>query len=134
MDDEDIRQLIAKLRTMLLANGFGWLVDEVEAELYPTVAPRTRALALIDAAEGVTVDLADAELRTLEILEVESIEFKPDEEDQPDRDVPAGQASRGDASADDELLHGAERRAKLERLAEQRFAFRALRRRLDGDQ
>ncbi|MDR6955513.1 hypothetical protein J2X65_004893 [Ancylobacter sp. 3268] len=134
MDNDDIQQLITELRRMLVDNGFGWVVDEAETELYPTVALRTRALALIDATEGVTVNLAEIELRTLDVLEVEGVEFKPDEEDRPDGGVLVDQASGVEAIRSADRLRGAERRAKLKQLAEQRFAFQVLRRRLDGDE
>lgn len=114
-------------------NGFGWVVDEAEAELYPSVALRTRALVLIDAAESATVELAEVELRMLDVLEVEGVDFEPDEEDLSDGDVLVGQASVDEAIPGADQFRGAQRRVKLEQLAEQRFAFEALRRRLNGD-
>lgn len=124
--------LIADLRAMMARNGFGWAAGEAEAGLYASAGRRARVRALIDAAEGVTVDLAEIEIRTLDRLEAEEIVFKPD----PD----AGDGERSsDPLEDDEVargdpdrLRGQRRRAVLVELASQREVFQQLRGRLDG--
>jgi hypothetical protein len=84
MGNEEIQRLITELRIMLVENGFGWIADEAEADLMPIVALKTRALALIDAVEGATTHLAEVELSALAALDVEDIDFEPDEEVFPD--------------------------------------------------
>ena len=134
MENEEILQLITELRRKLVDNGFGWVVDEAEAELYATVELRTRALALIDAAESVTVNIADVELRTLDVLDVENVDFQRDEVDPTEGDVGMEQPFAVEIISGTDGLRGAQRREALELLAEQRLAFTSLRRRLDGDE
>lgn len=132
MEEEEIERHTAALRELLIRNGFDWAVMEAEDALYPTVAPRTRLLALIDAAEGVTIDLAEIEIRTLDFFEAEDLQFKPDEEDQADTDIPRKGADAALYSSDADLPRGAQRRALLVELAGRRSAFDMLRRHLDG--
>ena len=135
MSDEEIDDLVAKLRAMLNRNGFGYAAEEAEDGLYATVGHRARALALINAAEGVTVDLADMELRVLDHLEAEELVFGPDDEDQsvdPVRAQDVGDGvDAGPGGAD--RLRGPQRRAFVTELAASRGVFRDLRRRLDGE-
>lgn len=130
MENEEIERLIADLRSMMNGLGFAWAAIEAEETLYPTVAPRTRALALIAAAEGVTVDLAEVELRALDIFGADSIEFEPD-----DADEQEGGADRlqPDPREEGEAGRVVQRRSALVELAAQRSAFDALRRRINGD-
>ena len=135
MNDDEMDELIASLRAMLIRYGFGYVAEEAEEGLYPTAGRRARALALIDAAEGVTVDLADIELRLLDRLEAEEIVFQRDDEDE------AGDYTRvQDAGGDPEAgagggdrLRGPQRYALVAELASRRAVFRQLRRRLDGE-
>jgi hypothetical protein len=135
MSDEEIDDLIAKLQAMLNRNGFGYAAEEAEDGLYATVGRRARALALIDAAEGVTVDLADMELRVLDRLEAEELVFAPDLDDEFGESVRAqGAGDVGDLeSGGADRLRGPQRRAFVTELAASRGVFRDLRRRLDGE-
>ncbi len=135
MEDQEIDGLIAVLRAMMARNGFGWAADEAEAGLYATAGRRARARALIDAAEGVTVDLAEVEIRMLDRLGAEEVLFKPDP-DAGDGERPSGPLEEdGDfALGDRDRLRGQRRRAALAQLASQRAMFEELRGRLDGDE
>ncbi len=128
MNDEEIEKLIIELREMLFRRGFGWAAVEAEESLYPTVTPRTRALALISAAEIVTVDLAAVEMATDNILGGEGVRFKPDEvyED------PFEPADRRVVDFEVDRLFGPQRRSVLADLSSRREVFTVLRRHLDG--
>ncbi len=130
MDDQELERLIADLRDMMNRMGFGWAAVEAEETLYPTVALRTRALALIDAAEGATVDLAEVEMSALDILGSEGIDFAPDDEEEQDA---GGDGPRYASRADGDVRRAVGRRPALAELAAQRSAFDALRGRIDGD-
>jgi hypothetical protein len=132
MDDEEIERLITGLRGLLFRKGFGWAAVDAEDSLYPTVAPRTRALALIAAAEIVTVDLATIEMAADEILGGEGIRFKPDYAARADDEdaVALRDLRAGDVEA--EPLSGSQRRTVLADLAAGRQVFTVLRSRLDG--
>lgn len=132
MNDEEIEQLIADLREMLFRKGFGWAAVEAEDSLNPMVAPRTRALALITAAEVVTVDLADVELAADDIFGGEGISFKPDDTDRVDGEEAPTQADRKVLGVGSLPLAGPQRRGVLADLAANRKVFTALRSRLDG--
>lgn len=134
MDNEEIQQLITELRRMLVENGFSWIANEAEADLAPIVAPRTRALALIDAVEGATTQLAEIEISALDVLNVEDIHFEADEERFPDGRELLGDAMEGAASSIADQIRGARRRARLELLAEKGATFKMLRGRLNGDE
>lgn len=132
MSDDEVEQLIAELREMLFRKGFGWAAVEAEDSLSPTVAPRTRALALITAAEVVTVDLADVELAADDIFGGEGISFKPDDTERVDGEealIPTDRKVLGVGSLP---LSGPQRRVVLANLAANRKVFTALRSRLDG--
>lgn len=133
MSDEEVERLIAELREMLFRKGFGWAAIEAEESLYPTVAPRTRALALIAAAEIVTVDLAAVEMAADDSLGGEGVRFKPDEagQDNDDDDATGLRDLRG-VDFEPEPLLGSQRRAVLSDLSARRQVFTALRSRLDG--
>ena len=122
MDEEEIERLIADLRELLEKHGFAWLLDEALAGELEEWSRHRIAHALIDAAEGVTVDLAEAELAALKALRVEEIDFKPDESE-----------LQGAVEGDRYPLRGPERRATLERQSTLRKTFAQLRERLDGD-
>jgi hypothetical protein len=136
MSDDEIDELIERLRAMLIRAGFGSTVEEAEHGLYPTAGRRARALALIDAAEGVTVDLADIELRVLDRLGAEEVVFRRDNEDQVDD--PSRVSGTGDAADTaaygEDRLRGPQRRGFLTQIAARRGVFRELRRRLDGEE
>lgn len=135
MNDDEMDELIAILRAMLIRNGFGYVAEEAEEGLYPTAGRRARALALIEAAEGVTVDLADIELRGLDRLESEEIVFQRDDEDQAG-DYTRAQDARGGPEAGvsgSDRLRGPQRYAHVADLASRRAVFRQLRKRLDGE-
>ncbi len=134
MGNEEIQRLITELRIMLVENGFGWIADEAEADLMPIVALKTRALALIDAVEGATTHLAEVELSALAALDVEDIDFEPDEEVFPDGGELLGDTTESVEFFGADRLRGVRRRTQLELLAEKRATFTMLRRRLDGDE
>ncbi|MCC5967191.1 MAG: hypothetical protein JJU24_13760 [Natronohydrobacter sp.] len=132
MDDEEIAQLIADLRELLFRKGFGWAAVEAEDSLDPMVAPRTRALALIAAAEIVTVELADVELAAVDIFGGEGIRFKPDDADAADGDKALAARDRKALDVGSLSLSGPQRHEVLAGLVAYRKVFTALRRRLDG--
>lgn len=132
MNDEEIEQLIADLRELLFRKGFGWAAVEAEDSLNPMVAPRTRALALITAAEIVTVDLADVELAADDILGGEGIRFKPDDTERADDEEVLTPRDRKALDFGSLPLSGPQRREALKDLAAHRHVFTALRSRLDG--
>lgn len=132
MDDEEIEQLIADLRELLFRKGFGWAAVDAEDSLNPVVAPRTRALALISAAEVVTVDLADVELAVDDIFGGEGIRFKPDDTERDDGEEALTPTDRKALDVGSLPLSGPQRRAMLADLAANRKVFTALRSRLDG--
>lgn len=130
MSDEEIDELIGTLRAMLVGAGFGWVVEQAQAGLLPGAERIHVARSLIDAAEAVTVELADAEIRTLEVLDVGSVDFQPDVEGdgaiEAGRDGPDGYDPADHVSGD-------RRRGVLREVVNQRSAFAELRRGLDGD-
>lgn len=132
MDDEEIEQLIADLRELLFRKGFGWAAVEADDSLNPMVAPRTRALALITAAEIVTVDLADVELAADDIFGGEGIRFKPDDVEPADGEEALTARDRKALDVGSLSLSGPQRREVLTGLAAHRQVFTALRSRLDG--
>lgn len=132
MDDEEIEQLIADLRVLLFRKGFGWAAVEAEDSLNPMVAPRTRALALITAAEIVTVDLADVELAAHDIFGDEGIRFKPDDTEGADGEEPLSPRDPKALDAGSIPLSGPQRREHLADLAAYRQVINSLRNRLDG--
>lgn len=133
MDDEDIRRLIVDLRAMMAETGFGWAVDQAEACLPIDTHPYWRARALIDAAEAVTVDLAEAEIRATQSLEVREITFALDVADGDDGDGAGDGAGPrlGQRGLTAEQGDGWQRAGVLAELASQRGKFRELRDLLD---
>lgn len=127
MDDEEIEQLIAELRELLFRKGFGWAAIEAEDSLNPMAAPRTRALALINAAKIVTVDLADVELAVNDTFGGENIHFEPDETERPDDEEALSLRDRKALDVGSPSPSGAERRELLSQLAAYRRAFTLLR-------
>lgn len=132
MDDEEIEQLIADLRELLFRKGFGWAAVEAEASFNSMVAPRTRALALITAAEIVTVDLADIELSIGDSFFGRGIHFEPDDMDRPDDEEALSLRDRKAFDVESYLSSGPERRRALSELAAHRQVFDLLRSHLDG--
>lgn len=132
MDDDEIEQLIADLRELLFRKGFGWAAVEAEESLNPAVVSRTRALALITAAEIVTVDLADVELAADDYFGGEGIRFKPDDAERADGEETLTSRDRGALDVGSLPLSGPQRREVLADLAARRHVFTALRSRLDG--
>lgn len=131
MSDDEIERLVAELRTMLVQNGFGWAAEQAEQCLPPEASPAYLARALIQAAESVTVDLADAEITMLKVLGVGDVDFKPDLDSTVDGGG-AVQRRDGFSLAGIERLHGSQRLMALEDLAGQREAFDKLRAGFDG--
>jgi hypothetical protein len=132
LEEEEIEELVAELRTLLDTNGFGWAREEAESSVDPAWQPRQLARALVAAAETVTVGLAQAELSTTEIFGKE-VEFKPDEGAEPDGDalvVDGGAEFSQRAPVD--RLRGPQRRQVLENLNDLSASFKELRERLDG--
>ena len=127
MDEDEIEGLTTELRTLLDENGFGWMRQQGEAALDPSWHPRWLALALLDAAENVTVDLANAELAIMDAFGTDEIRFEPGEAEDFDSEI----TGMGERSATTEQaleqLHGPQRRGTLEELADTREAFQRLR-------
>lgn len=132
MDDEEIEQLIVDLRQLLFRKGFAWAAIEAEESLNSMVAPRTRALALIAAAESVTVDLADTELAANDVFASGGIRFEPDDTERPDGEDPLGPREREALDVGPLTPSDPQRREALVELAAQREVFAALRSHLDG--
>lgn len=132
MDDEEIEQLIVDLRQLLFRKGFAWAAIEAEDSLNSMVAPRTRALALIAAAETVTVDLADAELAANDVFGGGGIRFEPDDTERPDGEEPLSLRDREALNVGPLPPSGSQRREVLVELAAHREAFASLRSHLDG--
>lgn len=132
MNDEEIEQLIADLRELLFSKGFGWAAVEAEDSLNPIVAPRTRALALITAAEVATVDLADVELAADGYFGGEGMSFKADDTERFDGEEALTSTDRKVLDIGSLPLSGPQRRGVLADLAATRKVFDVLRSRLDG--
>lgn len=139
MDEEDIRSLIIMLRAMMAEAGFGWAVDQAEACLPIDASLHWRARALIDAAEAVTVGLAEAEISAQQSLGVGEITFTPDVGGAIDGDGVGDDAGPRlgprvlvDEGADDQT--GRQRTSVLTDLAGQHATFRELRNLLDVGQ
>ena len=132
MDDEEIEQLISDLRQLLFRKGFAWAAIEAEDSLNSMVAPRLRALALIAAAESVTVDLAAIELAADDAFGGGGIRFEPDETERPDGEEPLGLRDRATLDDGPLLPSDPQRREVLGELAALREVFAALRGHLDG--
>lgn len=133
MDEEEIIRLISELRSMLQDMGFGWAAEQAEANLPRAAAIREVARALIDAAEAVTVDLAQAELYSMRLLKVDEIVFMPDSDADADvegRDLVVIKENIGLDEID--RVRGPQRRATLDLMPGYEPAFKALRERLDG--
>lgn len=131
MDDEEIEGLIAALQAMLDDNGFSWARQQAEAALDPGWHRRWFARALLDAAENVTVDLAQVELAVLSGLGTDDVNFKPDDGADPDGDTFLPE-ERSEFAERIDMLRGPERRETLQRLARMRDEFRMLRAQLNG--
>jgi hypothetical protein len=132
MDDEEVEELISQLREMMDAKGFAWARDEAEAVVEPHWQRRWLARALLDAAQSVTVDLAEAELSMFKTFDAE-VEFEPDDGAAPDGDVlVADSEDVRQAVGQPERLRGQQRRHTVEQLAKLRGHFDELRGRLDG--
>lgn len=134
MEDDEIERLIAELREMLHQAGFGWAEEQAQAALSPASPAHIVAHALIDAAETVTVDLAQAEIASLRELRVEEIVFRVDPDADGDsydgeRIVDELKAIIGDGGS---WLRGQERRAALEVMSGYAHVFAELRVRLNG--
>lgn len=132
MDDEEIEQLIADLRELLFRKGFGWAAIEAEDSLNSMVAPRTRALTLITAAESVTVDLADVELAADDVFGGGGIRFEPDDTERLDGEEPLSLRDREALDVGPLPPSGPQRREVMVELAAYREVFASLRGHLDG--
>ena len=132
MDDGEIERLITALRELLFRKGFGWAVVEAEESLYPIVTPRTRALALISAAEIVTVELAAVEMAADDVLGGEGVRFKLDDAGLDNDEDAFALGDRRAVHFEAEPLLGPQRRAVLSDLSARQQVFTVLRSRLDG--
>lgn len=131
MEDEEVEELVSQLREMMDANGFAWAREEAEAVVEPHWQRRWLARALLDAAQSVTVDLAEAELSMFKTFDAE-VEFEPDDGAAPDGDVLAADSEDARQAVDKpERLRGQQRRQAVEQLAGLRAHFDELRGRLD---
>jgi hypothetical protein len=134
MEDKDIDQLIVEVRGMLIESGFGWAVEQAETGLFPGADGYWTARSLIDAAEAVSIELAETEIWTMDRLGVEDVDFKPDVNDNDFGDVPAGVTGFRESILEQvDRPRGPQRRAVLEDLAGARSVFEDLRRRLDDN-
>ena len=131
MDDDEIEELIAALRSLLDANGFGWAREQAESVVDPRWHRRWLATALLNAAENVTVDLAEVELSMLDAFGYNDVRFERDDGAEPDGDFIAPDERRATMGGG-ERLRGTQRRGALQELAGMRHAFEMLRERLDG--
>ena len=131
MDDEEIEVWIGVLRGMLDENGFSWARQQAEAALHPGWHRRWLARALLDAAENITVDLAQVELAVSSGLGTDDFGFKPDDGADPDGDAFVPE-QRSEFTERIDMLRGPERRETLHRLAGMRDEFEMLRALLNG--
>lgn len=139
MEDEEVERLIAELREALRQTGFGWAAEQAEAALPADAPARIVAHALVNAAETVTVDLAQAEIASVRQLGVEEIVFKVDPgadgggfDADGDIDGRALDGSRATAADEGIGLRGQQRRAALEVMPDYARDFAILRERLNG--
>ena len=143
MEDEEVQRLVDERRASLRETGFGWAAEQAEALLSADAPSRIVAHALIDAAEAVTVELAQAELATIRRLGVEEIVFKidpgadsgpegTDEENGGDYGRPIYMAETGVPAADGDRLRGQQRRAAGDSMRADCAAVGKLRDRLRG--
>lgn len=131
MDDEEIEKTIIELRNLLDDHGFGWAREQAEATFDPGWNRRWLAHALIDAAETVTVDLAEAETVMLDLFGTDEVSFKHDED--ADSEMAAFVVDGSDAvDGKGDRLRGPQRREALKDLIGKRYAFQMLKARLDG--
>ncbi|MBX9717574.1 MAG: hypothetical protein K2X36_01870 [Microbacteriaceae bacterium] len=132
MEDGEVEELISQLREMMNAHGFAWARGEAEAAVEPHWQRIWLARALLDAAQSVTVDLAQAELSMLETFDAE-VEFELDDNSALDGDVLAADVVGAQQATDQpERLGGPQRRRTIEELARLHGYFDELRGRLDG--
>ena len=140
MDEVEEGRILAELRAMLQETGFSWIAEQAEAALWPGSSDRAIVLALIDAAEAVTVDLAQAELDTMRLLEVDEIVFEsdPDPDPDPDPDGDGGdgrhfEPTQARKDLDDNVrIREDLRRTTLSGMSQYMKVFEELRVRLDG--
>lgn len=143
MEDEEVQRLVYELRASLRETGFGWAVEQAEASLSADAPSRIVAHVLIDAAEAVTVELAQAELATIKRLGVEEIVFMTDpgadsgpegadEGNGGDYGRPIYMVETGVPAADGDRLRGQQRRAALDSMPTYSATFAELRERLRG--
>lgn len=86
----------------------------------------------IDAAETVTVDLAEVELSILDAFDIDDLDFKTDEgADSGDDGIATFESATVSRQAD--RLRGAQRREVLTKQSRGRDAFQKLRDQLNGD-
>ena len=118
---------------MLEESGFGWLAEQAAAALPRWAADRAIARALIDAAEAATVDLAHAELMSIQTLQVDQIVFKQDHDAEGYSEIgPAFEQIKESSVVDDtDRVRGRRRRVALEGMTNYATAFAALRDSLD---
>lgn len=134
MEDDEVERLIAELREMLRKKGFGWAEEQALAALQPASPAHMVAHALIDAAETVTVDLAQAEIASLREIGVEDIVFEVDPDADGDSDGSGRVLDESKTISVDEgnWLRGQERKAALEVMSGYAHVFAELRVRLNG--
>jgi GNAT superfamily N-acetyltransferase len=132
MEEGEVEELISLLREMMDANGFAWAREEAEAAVEPRWQRRWLARALLDAAQSVTVDLAEAELSMFKTFGAE-VQFERDDGAVPDGEIVAADLEDARQATDQpERLSGQQRRQTVEKLADLRGYFDELRERLDG--
>jgi hypothetical protein len=131
MDDEEIEQIIAKFRNLLNSHGFGWAREQAEATHDTTRDRCELAHSLLNAAETVTVHLAEMELSMLGAFRGE-VDFEADGKGYLDADeIEAPESSEERRKFD--RVRGSQRRELLNELSEKRAAFQKLRDLIDDN-
>lgn len=128
MNEAEIEVLIYDLQRVLSQSEFSWAAEAAVQNRSPTDSRASVALALLQAIESVTVDLADVEAAMLERLDVESVDFQPSYEDAAD----VGTEGRsGEAFVEEtSRMRGPLRSATIRELASLRSVFTEFRGRL----
>ncbi|HHV67769.1 hypothetical protein [Brucella intermedia] len=121
MNEAEIEALISDLQRVLSQSEFSWVADAALQNRSPTDSRALVALALLQAIESVTVDLAEVEAAVLERLDVEGVDFQPSYEDAADvgTDGRTGEAFVEETSR----MRGPLRSATIRELASLRSVF-----------
>lgn len=131
MDEEEIEILIDKFRNLLNSHGFGWACEQAEAAHRPLQDRRALALSLLNAAETVTVHLAEMEISMLDTFGGE-VNFEADDKGYPDpEEIKAPESS--DQRRTFDRMPSIRRREFLNELVRKRATFQKLRNLIDDN-